>query len=44
MCSFEKSQNPFLMPTFDWMMTDSRSADVKVTASPKRVSHPWLPP
>ena len=40
MCSFEKSKKPSRMPTLDWMMTDSRSAGLNVTASPKRSSHP----
>ena len=38
MCSVEKSKKPSRMPTFDWMITDSRSAGVKVD----RVAEPPL--
>ena len=39
MCAFEKSKNPVRMPTFDWIVMDSRSADENVMAFPKRLSH-----
>ena len=41
MCSFEKSQKPDRIPTFDWIAMVARSLAENVTAPPKRLSHSW---